>query len=69
MEAIARLLDRLLGPRNWAVVEFAGTFFAFHIDYVRPADTVVRRDLREARALRLARKLRHRADNTPRDVI
>ena len=65
---IARLLDRLLGPRTWMVVLDTGTYFAA-AQPADPRDIVVRTGLREAAAHRLARKLRHRAENTPRNIL
>lgn len=60
-----RLLDRILGPRHWMVVEDDGVAFAIHQAFLEPGDLIVRADLRRRAAFRLARRLRRQAEDRP----
>ncbi|MFZ5667988.1 MAG: hypothetical protein ACOY4K_00700 [Pseudomonadota bacterium] len=64
-----RFLDWLFGPRDWAVVRFDGVTFAIHESRIDADDLIIRAGLRRGAALRIARHLRQKAEDTPEAVI
>lgn len=77
MTALSRLLDRLLGPRDWMVIEDAYSFFGLPADvhaipasrYCAGTDVVLCADLRRRAAFRLARKPRERRLSAVQELV
>lgn len=77
MECVARLLDRLLGPRDWMVIEDAASFFGLPADvHAIPAsrfcagtDVVLLTGVRRGAAFRLAQKERERRLNAVQELV
>lgn len=63
------LLDRLFGPRDFAVVEDAGYYLATHKNRLIEGDRVIQSDLREGAAQRFARRLRQQAEDRPEPLL
>jgi hypothetical protein len=68
MNPLSRLLDRLLGPREWCVIINKGAPWATPISLAHPTDTILRAGLRQGAASRLARRLRLRREDTPERI-
>lgn len=55
--------------RDWLVIETDGVIFAVHEGRLTSADTVIRGGLTFHQAQRLARRLRLKAEDTPRPLF
>lgn len=66
---LSAILDHILGPRDWCVI-FDGRGAEWAVQRWRPAvgDCLVRSNMRQAAAQRLALRLRQRREDTPEGV-
>lgn len=66
--SLALLARLVVGPPDWAVVGMGGVAFAIHQSRLIAADVVIRDNLSEGRAKRMARRLRQTAEDTPERI-